>query len=115
MFTCSFTVLEDNKVDFLFGLDNLKRHLCCIDLVQNQLHMRNGEVSVPFLSEGEIKKNEMEEEKQSMIDQQKAMGAKHNETDVTELMEMGFKREQVLEALSICVGNKEHAANYLMT
>ena len=24
--TCSLTVLEDNKVDFLFGLDNLKRH-----------------------------------------------------------------------------------------
>jgi len=57
-FSCSFTVLEDNKVEFLFGLDNLKRHLCCIDLVQNMLHMRNGELSVPFLSEGEIKKNE---------------------------------------------------------
>jgi hypothetical protein len=28
------------------------------------LHMRNGEISVPFLSEGEIKKNELEEEKQ---------------------------------------------------
>ena len=26
IFTCSLTVLEDNKVDFLFGLDNLKRH-----------------------------------------------------------------------------------------
>ena len=35
---CSFTVLENNKVDLLFGLDNLKRHLCCIDLVQSKLH-----------------------------------------------------------------------------
>lgn len=25
-FTCSLTVLEDNKVEFLLGLDNLKRH-----------------------------------------------------------------------------------------
>ena len=62
-FTCSFTVLEDNKVDFLFGLDNLKRHQCNIDLVQNMLHMRNGQISVPFLSEAEIKKNQFEEEK----------------------------------------------------
>jgi len=55
IFVCSLVVLEGNKVDFLFGLDNLKRHLCNIDLVQNMLHMRNGEISVPFLSEGEIK------------------------------------------------------------
>ena len=37
---CSFTVLEDNKVDLLFGLDNLKRHQCCIDLVANKLHIK---------------------------------------------------------------------------
>ena len=29
-------------------------------------------------------------------------------------MEMGFKKNQVEEALSICDGNKEHAATYLM-
>lgn len=27
-FTTSLTILEDNKVDMLFGLDNLKRHKC---------------------------------------------------------------------------------------
>ena len=30
--------------------------------------MRNGEISVPFLSESEIKKNEFEEEKQALVD-----------------------------------------------
>ena len=51
---CSFTVLEDNKVDLLFGLDNLKRHQCCIDLVSNMLHIKNGEIQTPFLADGQI-------------------------------------------------------------
>lgn len=54
--------------------------------------MRNGEISVPFLSEGEIKKNEFEEEKQALVDAQRKGGAKLNESDVKELMDMGFKR-----------------------
>ena len=54
---CSFTVLEDNKVDLLFGLDNLKRHQCCIDLAEGKLHFARGEFSVPFLGDGQIKKN----------------------------------------------------------
>ena len=49
-FACSLTVLEDNKVDFLFGLDNLKRHQCCIDLASNKLLLDSGNVAVPFLS-----------------------------------------------------------------
>lgn len=53
------------------------------------LHMRNGEISVPFLSEGEIKKNEFEEEKQALLEKQKSMGAKFKESDVKELMEIG--------------------------
>ena len=91
-FTCSFTVLEDNKVDFLLGLDNLKRHQCNIDLVHSMLHMRNGEISVPFLSDGQIKKNQFEEEKQLLMEKQKSLGSNVNEADVSSLLELGFTR-----------------------
>jgi len=57
-------VLEDNKVDLLFGLDNLKRHQCCIDLVESRLHFNRGEFGVKFLDEGEINKNEFEAQKE---------------------------------------------------
>lgn len=53
---CSFTVLEDDKIDFLLGLDNLKRHQCCIDLVESKLHFNRGEFSVGFLPDGKIKR-----------------------------------------------------------
>lgn len=52
------------------------------------LHMGNGEISVPFLSEGEIKKNEFEEEKQELMERQKSLGSKFNEADVNDLMEI---------------------------
>ncbi len=77
--------------------------------MQNKLHMRGGEISVPFLSEGEIKKNMFEEEKDAM------MNFKPNESDVKEIMSMGYTREKVIEALKISEGNKEHAVNYLMS
>jgi len=53
-FTVSITVLEDNSMEFLFGLDNLRRHQMCIDLKDNVL--RAGEASVPFLGETDIPK-----------------------------------------------------------
>lgn len=63
-FNCAITVLEDNKaekdrgggVDFLFGLDMLKRHQCCIDLKAKVLRLEgaSGAESVPFLSENEV-------------------------------------------------------------
>eukprot|EP00284_Hemiselmis_tepida_P015637 CAMPEP_0174918520 /NCGR_PEP_ID=MMETSP1355-20121228/3122_1 /TAXON_ID=464990 /ORGANISM="Hemiselmis tepida, Strain CCMP443" /LENGTH=456 /DNA_ID=CAMNT_0016163695 /DNA_START=80 /DNA_END=1447 /DNA_ORIENTATION=+ len=43
-FQISVTVLEDNSMDFLFGLDNLRRHQCCIDLKENVLRMGNDAV-----------------------------------------------------------------------
>lgn len=44
--------------------------------------MRNGEISVPFLSEGEIKKNFFEEEKEALLERQKSMGSKFNDQDI---------------------------------
>lgn len=43
-------------MDFLFGLDNLRRYRCCIDLARNCLRLEgsNGPEDVPFLSEHEL-------------------------------------------------------------
>jgi DNA damage-inducible protein 1 len=48
----SITVLEQNDMDFLIGLDQLKRHHMCIDLASNSL--RVGTQSFGFLSEHEL-------------------------------------------------------------
>ena len=42
------------------------------------------------------------------------MGSKLNEKDVKDLIEMGYSKAQVEEALCINGGNKEHAATYLL-
>ena len=41
-------------MEFLFGLDNLRRYQCSIDLQTNTLKFPSLDVSVPFLSEGEL-------------------------------------------------------------
>ena len=103
-------MLEDNKVDLLFGLDNLKRHQCCIDLVESRLHFARGEFSVPFLGDGQIKRNAFQDE---LALTKKASASGEEAPVVKELEDMGFTKARVLEALSICDGNKEHALNYL--
>jgi len=57
---CSFTVMEENlgdkNMEFLLGLDMLKRYQCQINLRENCLRLHTGDhfVDVPFLSEGEL-------------------------------------------------------------
>ncbi|CAG9465183.1 unnamed protein product [Pedinophyceae sp. YPF-701] len=53
------SVLEGDTMDFLLGLDNLKRHQCCIDLAKNELRFGSSDVVVPFLPEHEIPKNDI--------------------------------------------------------
>jgi DNA damage-inducible protein 1 len=53
-FPISLTVLEKNDVDFLLGLDMLKRYRCQIDLSENCLRMDSGRASVSFLSEADM-------------------------------------------------------------
>lgn len=53
-----------------------------------------------------------------MLEKQKSTGsngspAANNEI-VEDLVKMGFEKSRVIEALSICDGNKEHAATYLL-
>lgn len=110
---CSFTVLEDNKVDLLFGLDNLKRHQCCIDLVSSKLHVNSGEFSVPFLPDGAIKKRITDSVKAQ--DLQPAASNSNLDETMKELCNMGFSEAQVREALRVCDGNKDQAANYLLS
>ncbi|XP_076757840.1 DNA damage inducible 1 homolog rngo isoform X1 [Xylocopa sonorina] len=52
--TSSFTVLAEQSVDMLLGLDMLKRHQCCIDLKKNVLTIGTTGTETPFLAEGEL-------------------------------------------------------------
>eukprot|EP00911_Craspedida_sp_UC1_P000126 UC1_evm1s99 len=50
----SFTILEEQPMDMLLGLDMLRRHQCCIDLAQNRLVIGTTGTSTPFLAEKDL-------------------------------------------------------------
>lgn len=52
--TTSFSVLEEQPMDMLLGLDMLKRHQCSIDLKKNVLRIGTTGTETPFLSEREL-------------------------------------------------------------
>ncbi|XP_040989783.1 protein DNA-DAMAGE INDUCIBLE 1 isoform X3 [Juglans microcarpa x Juglans regia] len=64
-YPCSFTVLDAPNMEFLFGLDMLRKHQCIIDLKENLLRVGGGEVSVPFLQEKDIPSRFLDEERYS--------------------------------------------------
>nr|XP_015192587.1 PREDICTED: uncharacterized protein LOC102687523 isoform X1 [Lepisosteus oculatus] len=51
---CSFSILEDQPMDMLLGLDMLKRHQCSIDLKKNVLLIGTTGSETRFLPEAEL-------------------------------------------------------------
>ncbi|KAB2631220.1 DNA damage-inducible protein 1-like [Pyrus ussuriensis x Pyrus communis] len=62
-YPCSFMVLDAPNMEFLFGLDMLRKHQCIIDLNENVLRVGGGEVSLPFLQEKDIPSRFLDEER----------------------------------------------------
>ncbi|XP_037725037.1 protein DDI1 homolog 2 [Drosophila subpulchrella] len=139
--TSSFTVLAQQPMDMLLGLDMLKRHQCLIDLQRNLLIIGTTGTTTPFLPESELpvsarltgnSEESMEQEAiANAIEQSKRegggseMGAgggpntiqpldRFTEQDVTDLMALGYPRSDVLTVLRLCGGNKQAASSVLL-
>jgi hypothetical protein len=60
---CKLSVIENNDMGFIFGLDNMRSHRCTIDVGRLVLNFPDAKTEVKFLSDGEIKKvKDLEEE-----------------------------------------------------
>ncbi|KAI9115669.1 hypothetical protein K1719_013338 [Acacia pycnantha] len=139
-YPCSFLVLDAPNMEFLFGLDMLRKHQCSIDLKDNVLRVGGGEVSVPFLQEKDIPSRFLDEERYAKEASSSgalatgtadrsgstpkggqssggASGGTSQESEfeakVAKLVELGFGREAVVQALKLFNGNEEQAAGFL--
>lgn len=139
-YPCSFVVLDSPNMEFLFGLDMLRKHQCIIDLKENVLRVGGGEVSVPFLQEKDIPSHFLDEQKypketsssETPVVSDTAGGTKSLtggqssgntpagstqasdfEAKITKLVELGFERGSVIQALKLFNGNEEQAAGFL--
>lgn len=52
--TTAFSILENQPMDMLLGLDILRRHQCIIDLERNVLVIKSANVETKFLSESDL-------------------------------------------------------------
>ncbi|KAI7734428.1 hypothetical protein M8C21_004077 [Ambrosia artemisiifolia] len=138
-YPCSFVVLDSPNMEFLFGLDMLRKHQCTIDLKDNVLRVGGGEVAVPFLPEKDIPRHFLDEEK--LLKEASSSGTRGSsgsaaeksntptpsggsahgglahgpefEAKIGKLVELGFSRDAVIQALKFFDGNEEQAAGYL--
>jgi len=140
-FHCSFTILEGQNLEFLLGLDMLRRHQAILDLKANVLRIQDE--AVPFLAESEIPENLRSSQKladDQVNELEKKLKETANNTNTNKptqpqhvqpqspvqpqnstsvegaiktLMDLGNTRQEALEALTVSNGNVEMAASYL--
>ncbi|EPZ31967.1 Aspartic peptidase, DDI1-type domain-containing protein [Rozella allomycis CSF55] len=116
---CSFTVMEGQGVEFLFGLDMLKRHQAKIDLEKNCLNI-NGE-EIHFLPESEIPLSGLAKSplpSPQVKDHPTSSSSKSTSFDEDTIQNLinltGAGRDNVIEALKLAQGNPDLAVSYLM-
>lgn len=141
--TSSFSVLEEQPMDMLLGLDMLKRHQCLIDLKRNVLVMGTTGTETPFLGEGELPECarlqmlgasqsgstlglDMELSSRTTItgggaggggssgQQQQSGASEFPAATVERLQAMGFARDKVLAALRRAHGDADQALAALL-
>uniref|UniRef100_A0A131XDS1 Putative dna damage inducible protein n=1 Tax=Hyalomma excavatum TaxID=257692 RepID=A0A131XDS1_9ACAR len=121
--TSSFSVLEEQPMDMLLGLDMLKRHQCLIDLKRNVLVMGTTGTETPFLGEGELPecaRLQMLGASQSGSTlgseaSSRAGGSEEFPADtVDRLVALGFGRAKVVAALRQAHGNSDEALAALL-
>ncbi len=137
-FPAAITILEDASMDMIFGLDNLKRYRCAIDLKRNVLRLEDGSSGAeeaPFLSEAELPKSNRAHEAIATGKDDGNNGGRDNgkeggtsstmntvppvpptEEDaakVAELVALGFEESQSRAALESTQGDVTAAANLL--
>lgn len=121
--TSSFSVLEEQPMDMLLGLDMLKRHQCLIDLKRNVLVMGTTGTETPFLGEGELPecaRLQMLTASQSgsTLGSEASPRAGGSEefpaATVDQLIALGFQRDKVVAALRQASGNSDQALAALL-
>ena len=119
-FPVTITVLDQGGMQFLLGLDMLKRHQMCIDLKENALKV--GDEKIPFLPPNECPNeiSDIESPKPTISDINRPnpfdmnQNTAEKETVIKQLMEMiGVDRQAAIRALELAKGNAELAASIL--
>lgn len=139
-FATSLSVLEDQSIDMLIGLDMLRRHRCVLDLDKNVLRIENT-VETRFLSESELPSHARLTGNTPDVDspnlseafqrssaasggtrqQQRtdistgATASPFPEKAINEITKKGFSREQAVEELKSTNGDVTKALIQLMT